>query len=212
MKLTQSAAHARREHRAGLGQVREFRRIVRHSKQFGPRRVDVLEALGPQRPHRRVAEVNGTVERLRVRLVVGNDRTGAEILGAGHPRGSRSRHAREAQDGRHEVDAAELAAHSLARAQSRAFEDERHLDRGVVDEKMVLVLAVVSESLAVIRGHHHEARRRSGISRHKAAKLRVGGGDLTVIRCVGEPAGEGRRRLIRVVGLEKMDPDEARGF
>ena len=88
------------------------------------------------------------------------------------------------------------------------LDDQRHVDRLVVEEQAVLLLAVIAEAFAVIRQQHD---RRSVVELMRlqvvdeAADDLVGVGDLAV---VGRVLREARRRRVGLVRLVEMQEQE----
>ena len=68
------------------------------------------------------------------------------------------------------------------------------------------LLAVVAERLAVIGGDGDEV---SGVARlNEAADQPIDRGDLAVVRRRGEPRLQIRRRIVRIVRIEQVHPQE----
>jgi hypothetical protein len=94
---------------------------------------------------------------------------------------------------------------------AREADDERDPDRRVVEEDAVGVLAVLAEGLAVIARRHDE--RAVEVPplpqpREEAGDGCVHRGDFAVVGLPREALGEGRRRVVGVVSVEEMDPEE----
>ncbi len=89
-------------------------------------------------------------------------------------------------------------------------QNERNLDRGVVDEDRVGLLAVLAEALAVIGGDHDESSpgepERVDLVEQDAEPA-VGRGDLGVVRRGGAQA-VGDRRFVGLVRVEEVDPEK----
>jgi hypothetical protein len=128
------------------------------------------------------------------------ERAAAQIAGA--------RRLHQVEDRRHQVD----VLHQVRDPASRAgvallLDDERHVDRLVVDEQAVLLLAMIAESFAVIR-HQHDRRTVVELMRlqvlHQAADDFVAVRDLAVVGRVRREACRRCVRLVRLVEMEKQ--------
>jgi len=94
------------------------------------------------------------------------------------------------------------------------LDHQRHVDRFVVHEQPVLLLAVIAEALAVIARDDDEsaiegARRAHRVDEPRQLRVRIR--DLVVVRCPGATAIIGRRRVGRV-RIVKVDPHEPVGL
>ena len=75
-------------------------------------------------------------------------------------------------------------------------------------------LAVVTEALAVVGGDRDQGpiqKAELGELVQDGAHRLVGESDLAIVRIAGKEVAEGGRRLIGLVGVVKMEPDEERG-
>ena len=87
---------------------------------------------------------------------------------------------------------------------------QRHVHRRLIEQVAVLRFAVVAEPLAMIAGDNHRrlrAPRFEGL--RQAPELLVDGGDFAEVGC-GVAGPERRRRFVRRVGIEVVDPEEQR--
>ena len=212
--------HARGQRRDLVGQppgdvaplrdgVLQLAAVYAQVVELGLRRGDVLPFPDAQRPQLAPREVKSRVPGFRVRrgnLAPGLASQQRHQALAVLPR--LWRETRQRLDRRRQVDAAHLLANH-ARRQAGGPDDQRHLERRVVQEVPVVVLAVLTERLAVVRGHH-EHRGRGVEARDERAERRVGVGHLAVVR---PPAGQLQvlcRRLVGIVGIEQVHPGEPR--
>jgi len=77
----------------------------------------------------------------------------------------------------------------------------------------MLLFAVISEPLAVIRGDDNQrGPSPSGVIQplQKPPDLAVGERDLAAVRVLGKASRERRRRVVGSMGIEEVDPDEER--
>ncbi len=90
-------------------------------------------------------------------------------------------------------------------------EDQRDVERGLISEQAVRLLAVIAERFAVVAGHDDERRaiRCPHIVEQRRYR-RVGRRDFAVIRPAGIPRVERSRRAIRRVRVEQVHPHEPR--
>ena len=121
--------------------------------EFGARRADVLPPVGADGPQLRPVHVHLRVQRLGVRDVRRNglpveERHQADAL---HIPWRAAAHDFE-QRGK-KIDCAGLLFHTHAGRDARACHEERDAQRRIVDEDAVGTLAMVTETLAVIRKH-----------------------------------------------------------
>ena len=94
---------------------------------------------------------------------------------------------------------------------ARPGEDEGDAQGRFVDEQEVLVLAMVAQALAVVRGHHHERARaqvRPVELLEEATELSVGVGHLSIVGSLCELPVVGWGRLVGIVWIEEVGPDE----
>ena len=178
------------------------------------RRLDVAEAAVGERRQLAPAEVIARVHRLGVHRLLGKaaatvkqrlQRPAAQVAGR--------RRLHQIEDRRHDIDVLHHGGDAAPRTDVRLLlHDERHVNRFVVDEEAVLLLAVIAEPFAVIRQHDH---RRAVVQLvrleifHEPSDDLVGIGDLAVVRRV---CGEALRRRVRLVRLVEMEEEKrARG-
>ena len=95
----------------------------------------------------------------------------------------------------------------------RAAQQERHAERGLVQQDAVAGFAVLAQALAVVG--EHDDHRVVGVSRRdealeNAAELRVGEGDLAVVGPLGEALAEGRRAARRARAGRRSGPRRRR--
>jgi hypothetical protein len=82
------------------------------------------------------------------------------------------------------------------------------VQRDVVHEEAVALLAVLAERLAVVGGDRDDGRTRARVpGGQEIAERVVGGRDLAAVRVA---AAMRRRRVVRSVRIEQVDPHEAR--
>jgi hypothetical protein len=115
----------------------------------------------------------------------------------------------------HHVHDADLVGND-ARLDTGTADDERYLDRGVVDEESVLLLAVFAELFAMIAEHDHESviQRPGGAERvDQAPDLPIDEGHLGVVGAEARP-GEllchFRGRIVRRVDIVEVYPGKER--
>ena len=199
-----------------VDEVGRFAGIGRQVVQLRDRQVDELVAAAQDPRERRPASVEHRRHRFEVRRPRRRART---PLGRGQERSPRQprgrRHADGVEDRRQQVDVPHRhAGHFGRRRRAPAAElrdDERHSERRLVREQPVRRLAVIAERLAVIAGDDDEGGgRRAAQIVEERRKRRVDGGHLAVVRLVRVLAVEGRRRLVRRVGIEDVHPLEER--
>ena len=92
---------------------------------------------------------------------------------------------------------------------ARPGEEGRDLERGVVEEEQVLVLAVVPQALSVVRGHDQQGLLSQALGvepGHEPPQLSVGIGDLAVVGALGKALSIGLGGQIRVVRVEEVHP------
>ena len=91
------------------------------------------------------------------------------------------------QHGRHQVGKIHQAGHDPRRLCARQVNDERHMQRGVVDEEAVVFLSVLAQALAVIAAEHDHGVlvQAFGFQEvNQAPDLRVRESDFPVVRTV----------------------------
>ena len=206
-------------------EIAHFGRVGGQVVEFGPRQRDVLQEAGALlvarlRPRLSHDAAQGRPTTLQVgaqHLEIGRIRPGARVrrprppeTAARHPGNRRGVDARRLQHGRQHVDVLDRRVDPRGR-QFLGPEDQRHGERGLVGEKAMRRLAVIPQSLAVIRRDDHQRVRAPVAGRHdleKPAHVLVGGSDLAQVGIPGEAGRERRRRLVGNVGLVQVDPEE----
>src|ERR1019366_3426155 len=96
---------------------------------------------------------------------------------------------------------------------ARRFDDERDVEGGVVEKEPVGVFSVLAQAFAVVTNNNNDGVLvGAGLleSGDEVAERGVGVGDLAVVKVLRVLLRKGRGRLVRIVGIEKMDPHEAR--
>src|SRR5690242_18650521 len=94
---------------------------------------------------------------------------------------------------------------------SRKFDDQRNVEHFAIEQNAVLRFAVIAESFAVIAAENNE---RFVVEPallqfvEKLADIKIGGGDLAVIRARRVFRFERLDRLVRRVRLEEMKEEE----
>ena len=104
-----------------------------------------------------------------------------------------------------------LAAIRPPRAIARAAHDERHGESRLIDEEAVERLFMLAEPLAVIRGHGEQRLRLEAKPLERVVQLtdeRIGVRHLAVVRSIAIARRVGFGRLVRIVRLEQMEPQE----
>ena len=211
----QLAPHLVRHLRLLGAPVPGLARVLVQRVQLRPRRVDQLEPRRPPGVEGGPAQAQPREERLGVGRLVGHGPAAERrTQRAAFHRPARRDAARQVQQRRRHVDAAGHDRGDDTGRHPRTGHDPRHAQRGVVDEDAVGLLAVLAQSLAMVRGHEDEGARRPALrlqEPQQPAELRVHEGDLAVVGAAGEPRREVRRRLVGRVGVEVVDPEEPRG-
>ena len=129
--------------------------------------------------------------------------------------GRRRRDAGQFQDRGHHVDDAYLVGDGAGR-HARSGDDQRNAYRRVVDEEAVLLLAVFAQRFAVVAHDDNHGVRQAAAAGEKVdepADLRVGGGDLSVVRPLErrrKARAIGLGRHVRAVRIVEMHPREKR--
>ncbi len=180
---------------------------------LGPRRADELEMVGSHRPQRRPAIVQERIERLGVDLAV--DR-GSLAPDKGHEALPVNRLRRIDPDGIEnrgvEIHVADRGRHDPAAGNAAGrSDDQRDVDRRVVDEEPVRQLPVIAEPLAVIPGDDDERIVEQTAILEKppeTAEERIGVGHFAVIRppLVLRQIGFGRG--VGIVRVVEVEPDK----
>ena len=172
------------------------------------RRLDVAEAAVGERRQLAPAEVIARVHRLGVHRLLGKaaatvkqrlQRPAAQVAGR--------RRLHQIEDRRHDVDVLNDVGDAPACARvAFLLDNQRHVDRFVVDEEPVLLLAVVAEPFSVIR---QQDDRRPVVQLMRLQVLDqesddfVGVRDLSVVGRVFRKTFRRRVRLVRLVEMEE---------
>src|ERR1700674_1876741 len=146
-----------------------------------------------------------TVSRVRISGVI--QQTGRRHLchGIGNPREPKNRRRYSSYLGNVLISA------GLIPALRWRLNNQRYVQRRIVEKESVLLLSVFSQRLPVIAGHHHQdSVVQSGIFQpfNEPAELLVSIGNLTVIRMVCKLGAERLRRFIRAVRVVQVQPQE----
>ena len=89
--------------------------------------------------------------------------------------------------------------------------DQRDVERGLISEQAVGLLAVIAKPFAMVAGHDDERRViRCAHIVEQRRESRVGRRDFAVIRSAGILRVERSRRAIRCVRVEQVHPHEPR--
>jgi hypothetical protein len=93
----------------------------------------------------------------------------------------------------------------------RRADDERHTRHAFVDEEAVRLLAMIAEAFAVV-AHDYDDRAIEEVVcvqvRDDAAHLRVGEGNLCIVRAAAQTGGVRFRRFVRRVRIVQVEPAE----
>ena len=181
--------------------------------ELGIRCVDELVVRGAPPVERRPAQLQLCVQRFGVGRRIGHlapirgrpHRASLEAIGQGYA-------CVVEQRGQH-VNRPRHRAGDAAGGNARARHDPRHPQRGVVDEHAVRRLSVLSEALAVIRGHEHDrVIECAGVLNRlqQASQLTVHERNLAVVGRCGEARREIGRRLVRRMGVVVVHPQKPR--
>lgn len=95
----------------------------------------------------------------------------------------------------------------------RHLNNEWNVEGRVIEKEAVSLLSVLAQAFAMIADNNNDRvpiGARFLQLRDEVAKRGVGVGDLTVVEMRGILFGEGRRRLVRIMGIVEVDPHEAR--
>src|SRR5262249_1695845 len=112
---------------------------------------------------------------------------------------------------RREIDAAYEARDSTPGGHTRAGDGHPEPNRAFVHEKPVRCLAVLAKTFSVIADGGNQQRTVGATrvqAREELADLLIVVGNLTVVGAVAEGLGKRRRRLVRIVWIVEMQPDE----
>ena len=197
--------------------VLRLARIVGQAVQLGPRRIDELELAGVDGAQGRPVVV---VERV-VGLDVGGAFAGVQTqqerqqAAPALVREGRGRlGAERVENRRTEIDVTDRGLNpAAAESGFRQPHDQRHPSRAVVDEEAVEVLAVVAEPFPVVGCDHQKGplEQASGLERlAQSSDQAVRVGDLRVVGPLRIARRERLGRLVGVVRLEQVQPQEER--
>ncbi len=209
----QVGAHARDAGRFLRGPIVRLARVLGQVEELGPGTVDQLPIAGRPRAERRPAAIETPEKALRIEGL-GRKPLAAERrakVPAGHLRWRLE--PQQAEKGRCEVHGGDAARHGHARRHVGPGEEERNVQRRLVQEHGVGDLPVLSQRLTVIGQHRHHgvllvARGAQPID--QPPELRVGECDLAVVRPARKRSPVRLRRVVRGVGVVKVHPDEER--
>ena len=208
-------AHRRRLVGPRRGQVAQLLRVGGEVEQLGPGAVDVLPV--PLEERAELAPVLAQAGRQGLGVVrpldalggaAGQQRLQAAALHVGG-----HRDVERVQHGRRHVHEAHAPGHPSARRHARAAHDERHVHRAVVQQVGVRQLVVLAHALAVVGRQHDQRAVVEAVALQpveQRAEALVGVGDLAVVRPVREELVVGHRRVVRLVRVVVVDPQEER--
>jgi hypothetical protein len=187
-------------------------RIALQIVQFGPGRIDCLEAAVTQRAQGTPTETPG-IQRFGIRFEIGDARQAAQRTRQADAVNLGNLEPEQVDHGRHDVGEPNDGVH-LTRRDSRGSYDERYPEHALVHEDSVIALAVIAERLAVI-GRDDDDRAVQEVATlervEQAANLRVGKCDLADIR-VKVTRLERLGWIVGPMRIVEVRPHEKRGL
>ena len=179
--------------------------------QLRARRDDQFPLVGSHAAQLRPAHGTLGIERLHVAVVAPHTLAINDRGHEAYPLNLLFRQTQKIQHGRHDVDGTDLLRDDSRAGHARALDDQRDVNRGVVQEHPVRVFTMVAEALAVI-GHEKDKRfvPQAVLSEalEQATHLVVRVGYLSGIQVPFVARAEGLGRIVGEVGVVVVHPQE----
>ena len=209
----EGGAHARDARPFLRGAVACLPGVFGEMEELDAAAVDELPVVRRPRPQRGPPAVQPPEQALGV------ERLGRDPLAAERGNEVAARHLRprrkpqQAEKGGGEIHGGDPARDGDTRRHARAGDDQGNVQRGLVEQHGVRDFSVLAERLPVIGkdGHHRVLLVARGAQPvEHAAELRIGVGDLAVVRPAGEGGPVRLGRVVRGMRVVEVHPDEER--